>query len=366
MKFINLDQQYRQLQTGIDSAILKVLNHGQYIFGPEVQQLEQTLASFVGVDHCIAMSSGTTALEIALQAIGVKSGDEVITTAFSFFSTAEVIARMGAIPVMVDVNPLTYNMDEHLIEAVITEKTKAIMPVSLYGQPANYTAINAIAEKYQLPVIEDGAQSFGSTHHGKRSCGLTTIGCTSFFPSKPLGCYGDGGACFTNDASLAETMRCLINHGQYERYVHEMMGCNGRLDTIQAAVLLEKVKIFEREVAQRQQVAAWYAQSLPDEMVKPHILSENVSVFGQYTIQVSDRDVFRRSLNDAGIPTAVHYPKGMHQQPAMTTYACSAQSFPHTEKAAQSVVSLPFYPSMSQSEVSQVVGAIKSNILQGV
>ena len=307
MKFIDLDGQYRQLKAKIDQAVLRVLEHGQYVFGPEIQQLEDALSGYVGVKHAVAMNSGTTALEVALLALGVGPGDEVITTAYSFFATAEVIARVGAVPVLVDIHPETYNINEALIESVITDKTKAIMPVSLYGQPANYRAINAIAEKHGLPVIEDGAQSFGATHHGQRSCGLTTIGCTSFFPSKPLGCYGDGGACFTNDDALAETMRCLINHGQRERYVHDVMGCNGRMASIQAAVLLEKLAVFEDEVKQRQQVAQWYQQSLPQHMVQPVVTSDNTSVYGQYTIRADDRTVIQKALQGHGVPTAVHY-----------------------------------------------------------
>jgi len=366
VKFIDLDGQYRQLKAKIDQAVLRVLEHGQYVFGPEIQQLEEALSSYVGVKHAVAMNSGTTALEVALLALGVGPGDEVITTAYSFFATAEVIARVGAVPVLVDIHPETYNINEALIESVITDKTKAIMPVSLYGQPANYRVINAIAEKHGLPVIEDGAQSFGATHHGQRSCGLTTIGCTSFFPSKPLGCYGDGGACFTNDDALAETMRCLINHGQRERYVHDVMGCNGRMASIQAAVLLEKLAVFEDEVKQRQQVAQWYQQSLPKNVIQPVIMPDNTSVYGQYTIRVDDRTVIQKALQGHGVPTAVHYPVGMHQQPAMKAYTCASRSFPNTEAAAQAVMSLPFYPAMQQVDVEKVSHYLKATLKQGV
>ncbi len=366
MKFIDLDGQYRQLKPKIDQAVLRVLDHGKYVFGPEIQQLEAALSEYIGVQHTVAMNSGTAALEVALLALGVGPGDEVITTAYSFFATAEVIARVGAVPVLVDIHPETYNINETLIESVITDKTKAIMPVSLYGQPANYRVINQIAEKYGLPVIEDGAQSFGATHHGQRSCGLTTIGCTSFFPSKPLGCYGDGGACFTNDAELAETMRCLINHGQRERYVHDVMGCNGRMATIQAAILLEKLAVFEQEVSQRQVVAQWYEHALPQGLVKPVVTADNTSVYGQYTVRVTDRAGVQEKLHSHGIPTAVHYPMGMHQQPAMKPYPCAALSFPHTEAAANVVMSLPFYPAMQQSDVEQVSHHLEKILKEGV
>lgn len=366
MKFIDLDGQYRKLKPKIDQAILNVLDHGQYVFGPEITRLEEQLARYVGVDHAITMNSGTTALEVALQAVGVGPGDEVITSAYSFFATAEVIARLGATPVLIDIDPDTYLINESLIESAITPKTKAIMPVSLYGQPANFSVINQIAEKFQLPVIEDAAQSFGATHHGRRSCGLSTIGCTSFFPSKPLGCYGDGGACFTNDAKLAESMRCIINHGQQQRYVHDVMGCNGRMASIQAAVLIEKLAIFEQEVAQRQQVAGWYAQALSFIDKKPVVLQENTSVYAQYTIRVNERDQVQARLMQQDIPTAVHYPVGMHQQKAMHKFPCAHQTFAHTEDAAQSVMSLPFYPSLQMHQVHLIAEHVESTLTLGV
>jgi UDP-2-acetamido-2-deoxy-ribo-hexuluronate aminotransferase len=248
MQFIDLKAQYRRIETDVNQRIQAVLNHGQYIMGPELTELESQLAEFVGVKHAIGVSDGTTALLIALMALDIGVGDEVITTPFTFIATGEMIALLGATPVFVDIDPQTYNIDVNKIESAITSKTKAIMPVSLYGLCADFDAINAIAEKYQLPVIEDGAQSFGASYKGKKSCGLTTIGCTSFFPSKPLGCYGDGGACFTNDDDLAKKMREIRVHGQDRRYHHPVIGLNGRLDTIQAAILLAKLSVFPQEV----------------------------------------------------------------------------------------------------------------------
>lgn len=354
MKFMDLSPIYLESKDKIDRAVMDVLTHGQYVFGPEVQALEQQLADYVGVKQAIAVASGTTALEVALLALGVGPGDEVITSSFSFFATAEVIIRVGAIPVWVDIDPQTYNIDPSLIEQAITPKTKAIMPVSLYGQPADMQMINAIAARHQLPVIEDGAQSFGAKHHGQRSGGLSTIGCTSFFPSKPLGCFGDGGACFTNDEQLAEQIRCLINHGQRQRYVHDEVGFNGRISSIQAAVLLQKLAMFDAHVAMRQELAACYANALDARWQPPLIAPCNTSVYAQYTVRVKDRQGLQDALSQAGIPTAIHYPKGMHQQPALQGGCMGSASLPCTEQAASEVLSLPFYPHMPKQDVLAV------------
>ncbi len=357
MKFIDLDKQYQLYKSAIDSAIQRVLDHGQYIQGPELEELDQKLASLVGVKHCISLSSGTTALQVALMALNIQPGDEVITTPFSFFATAEVILLLGAKPVYVDIDLKTYNMDPALIEAAITQKTKAIIPVSLYGQCADYDVINAIAAKYQLPVIEDAAQSIGGTYKGRLSCGLTTIGCTSFFPSKPLGAYGDAGACFTNDDQLADKMRSIINHGQQGRYHHVDIGINGRCDTLQAAILLAKLPHLAEEIRLRQQVAAWYDAALADKVTTPYIEAHNISAYAQYTIAVENRQSLQQALAAQGIPTAVHYPKGLHQQPAMLGLE-ESQSFPNTEQAAQQVLSLPFYPFMEKALVDKVASAV--------
>jgi UDP-2-acetamido-2-deoxy-ribo-hexuluronate aminotransferase len=320
------------------------------------------LAKFVGVEHALAVASGTDALLIALMAIGVGHGDEVITTPFSFFATAEVIALLGAKPVFVDIDPTTYNINPSLIEAAITSKTKAIMPVSLYGQCADFDEINAVAGKYNLPVIEDAAQSFGAEYKGRRSCGVSTIGCTSFFPSKPLGCYGDGGACFTNDAELAKRMTEIRLHGQSKRYYHTSLGINGRCDTIQAAILIEKMGLFDEEIQARQEVAARYAALLPKYIRKPMVKSDNLSVFAQYTIEVDDREVLQDALQRRGIPTAVHYPFGLHEQPIFKDLYPEEKSYPKTEYAARRVMSLPMHPYLSAGDQEKICAILVEEI----
>jgi UDP-2-acetamido-2-deoxy-ribo-hexuluronate aminotransferase len=359
MQFIDLKTQSNRIEEKVFARLKAILNHGAYIMGPEVTELEQALAKFVGVEHALAVSSGTDALLIALMALGVGSGDEVITTPFSFFATAEMIALLGAKPVFVDVDPDTYNIDVSGIEAKITAKTKAIMPVSLYGQCADFDEINSIAKKYNLPVIEDAAQSFGATYKGRQSCGLTTIGCTSFFPSKPLGCYGDGGACFTNDAKLALRMNEIRTHGQSKRYYHTSLGINGRLDTIQAAILLEKLEIFSEEIQLRQQVAERYQRMLPADIRKPIIRHHNTSVFAQYTIEVPLRDSMQEALQKRGIPTAVHYPFGLHEQPIFKELYPSTQVFPKTDNAARRVISLPMHPYLTFEDQQKICGALQ-------
>jgi len=363
MQFIDLKAQYSLIEASVMDRIKTVLNHGAYIMGPEVSELEAELATFVDVPHAIGVSSGTDALLIALMALDVGPGDEVITTPFSFFATAEVIALLGAKPVFVDIERDTYNIDANLIEAAITSKTKAIMPVSLYGQCADYDAINAIAARYSLPVIEDAAQSFGATYNGKRSCGLTTIGCTSFFPSKPLGGYGDGGACFTHDADLAERMKSIRLHGQAERYQHVRLGINGRLDTIQAAILLEKLTLFPHEIKLREQVAARYAKGLSDFARTPRIKSNHTSVFAQYTIEVADREAVQKALSEQNVPTAVHYPVPLHKQPVFEAWYAEKQCFPHAEDAAKHVLSLPMHPYLTEADQNKVMGALQ-DVLQ--
>lgn len=354
MQFIDLKTQYQLHKAQIDAAIARVLEHGKFLFGPEIESLESRLAEYVGMKHCISMSSGTTALHIALMALDVQSGDEVITTPFSFFAIAEVIYLLGAKPVYVDIDPITYLIDSKLLEAKITEKTKAIMPVSLYGQCADMDAINQIAQRHGIPVIEDAAQSLGATYKGKKSCALTDIACTSFFPSKPLGGYGDSGACFTNDDELAYRMRLIMNHGQKSRYNHVAIGMNGRMDSIQAAVLLEKLAIFEKEIVMRQQVAKWYADALPDFIAAPVIAKHNMSVFAQYTVQVGHREKVQHALSQADIPTAVHYPIGLHQQPVAAHISSETLSFPITEMVAKRVLSLPFHPYLKQEMVNAI------------
>lgn len=354
MQFIDLQTQYQRHKMQIDAAIARVLQHGQYLFGPEVELLESQLAEYVGVKHCISMSSGTTALHAALLALDIGPGDEVITTPFSFFATAEVIYLVGATPVYVDIDPHTYLLDPQLLAAAITPNTKAIIPVSLYGQCADMDAINVIAARHQISVIEDAAQSLGATYKNKKSCAVSDIACTSFFPSKPLGGYGDSGACFTNNDELAHRLRLVVNHGQQNRYHHVAIGMNGRMDTLQAAILLEKLAIFDEEIEARQTVADWYRAALPEFMMPPVIAPHNRSVYAQYTVQVDDRERIQRVLNEAGIPTAVHYPVGLHQQPVVANIMHETVSFPITERCAQRVMSLPFHPYLEKEAVQMI------------
>ena len=365
MQFIDLKTQSNRIEDRLLARFKAVLNHGAYIMGPEINELEQVLSNYVGVEHALGVASGTDALLIALMALDIGPGDEVITTPFSFFATAEVIALLGAKPIFVDIDKNTYNIDASCIEAAISAKTKAIMPVNLYGQCADFDEINALAKQYNLPVIEDAAQSFGATYKGRQSCGLTTIGCTSFFPSKPLGCYGDGGACFTNDSELAKRMNEIRTHGQSKRYYHTRLGINGRLDTLQAAFLLEKMAIFPEEIQLRQQVASRYQNMLPAEVKKPIIKAQNTSVFAQYTIELSDRDVAQEELQKKGIPTAVHYPLGLHEQPVFKELYPSTQTFPITENVARRVISLPMHPYLTIGEQQEICKALQG-VLKGV
>ncbi|KTD60715.1 DegT/DnrJ/EryC1/StrS family aminotransferase [Legionella shakespearei] len=361
MQFIDLKTQTQRIEASLYARIKKIIDQSDFIMGSDLHELESVLAEYVGVSHALAVSSGTDALLIALMALGVSAGDEVITSPFSFFATAEVIALLGAKPVFVDIDKDTYNLDPLKLEVAITSKTKAIIPVSLYGQCADYDSINEIAERYKLPVIEDAAQSFGSTYKKRKSCALTTIACTSFFPSKPLGCFGDGGACFTNDADLAARMKEIRIHGQSKRYYHTRIGINGRLDTLQAAILLEKMTIFPDEILLRNEVAARYNRLLPGNVKKPVVSPHNMSVYAQYTIQVESREELRAALQEKNIPTAVHYPIGIHEQPAFKElYPGEQKRFPITEKAASQVLSLPMHPYLTLVEQEEICDAITS------
>lgn len=356
IEFIDLKAQQARIKDKIDAGIQCVLAHGQYILGPEVAELEEKLADFVGAKYCISVANGTDALQIAQMALGIGPGDEVITPGFTYIATAETVALLGAKPVYVDVDPRTYNLDPALLEAAITPRTKAIIPVSLYGQCADFDAINAIAARHGIPVIEDAAQSFGASYKGRRSCNLSTIACTSFFPSKPLGCYGDGGAIFTSDDELAKVLRQIARHGQDRRYHHIRIGINSRLDTLQAAILLYKLEIFTDEVEKRQQVAAWYAQQLAAVgIAAPIIAANNISVWAQYTIQAESRVFLQAKLQEHGIPTAVHYPIPLNKQPAV---ADSSVSLPVGDAIAEKVMSLPFHPYMTETDVLRVVKAV--------
>jgi len=356
MEFIDLKAQQARIRESIDRRIAAVLDHGRYVLGPEVQELEERLADYVGTRHCVSVGSGTDAIMIALMALDIGPGDEVITTPFTFIATGEVIALVGARPVYVDIDPRTFNLDPALLEQAIGPNIKAIMPVSLYGQCADMTAINAIAERHGLPVIEDGAQSFGATHHEGRSCGLSGIGCSSFFPAKPLGCYGEGGALFTNDEGLATLAREIRVHGQDRRYHHARLGLNGRLETLQAAVLLAKMEIFEEEVQSRIELGARYSQLMAGgALTTPYIAPENRSVYGQYTVQVENRNRVIEQMSAAGIPTAVHYPIPLYRQPALLQ---EGVTLPNAERAAERVMSLPFHPYLSEAQQQQVATAL--------
>ena len=359
MNFVDLKAQYARIQEDIQTRIQAVLDHGRYVMGPEITELEERLAEMVGVEHCIGVSSGTDALLVAMLALDIGPGDEVITTPFTFIATGEMIALIGAKPVFVDIDPRTYNIAPDAIEAAITPKTRAVVPVSLYGQCADMDAINAIAQRHGLPVIEDGAQSLGATYKGRQSCGLSTIGCTSFFPSKPLGAYGDGGACFTSDPGLAKRMRQLRDHGQDRRYHHTHVGLNGRLDSLQAAVLLAKLAIFPDEVEARAHRGARYSELLAGAPCRtPHIEAHNTSVYAQYTLHVADRDVLTARLGEQGIPTAVHYPIPLNLQPVFETVGPPAGTLTAAEAAARGVVSLPMHPYLTDAEQRQVAEAV--------
>lgn len=357
MQFIDLAAQQARIRESIKMRIDKVLSHGQYILGPEVAELEERLAAYVGAKYCITVANGTDALQIAQMALGIGVSDEVITPGFTYIATAETVALLGAKPVYVDIDPRTYNLDSTLLEAAITPKTKAIIPVSLYGQCADFDAINAIATKHGVPVIEDAAQSFGASYKGRKSGNLSTIACTSFFPSKPLGCYGDGGAIFTNDDELAIIIRQIARHGQDRRYRHIRVGVNSRLDTLQAAILLPKLEILDEEITARQQVAQTYTRLLNEASITmtPFVEARNVSAWAQYTILVEQRATLQEHLKVAGIPTAVHYPIPLNRQPAV---ADTSISMPVGDTVAERVMSLPMHAYLDNANIACVVGAI--------
>jgi UDP-2-acetamido-2-deoxy-ribo-hexuluronate aminotransferase len=354
--FVDLATQQERLRARIEAGIAGVLAHGQYILGPEVAELEERLEAYTGAAYCISVANGTDALQIALMALGAGPGDEVITPGFTYIATAEAAAVLGARPVYVDIDPDTYNIDPALLEAAITPRTRAIVAVSLYGQCADFDAINAVAERHDITVIEDAAQSFGATYKGRRSCNLSVIACTSFFPSKPLGCYGDGGAIFTSDPELAKSLRQIARHGQEKRYYHARVGVNSRLDTLQAAILLPKLEILDDEIAARQRAAGYYTAALREaNLTAPLILQHNVCAWAQYTIRVRNRPDVQAALKDASIPTAVHYPLPLNRQPAV---ADPDAHLPHGDRAAEEVLSLPIHPYIDKDSQNRVVSAI--------
>lgn len=353
--FIDLKTQYQSLKPQIQERINAVLEHGQYIMGPEVKELEDKLAAYTGAKHCITVASGTEALLMSLMALGIKPGDEVITTPFTFVSTSEVIVLLGATPVFVDIELETGNINVGMIESAITARTKAIMPVSLYGQPADMAEINAIATKYNLPVIEDAAQSFGAVYRGKKSCNLSTIGCTSFFPSKPLGCYGDGGAIFTSDDEIAQACREIRVHGQSKRYEYTRIGVGGRMDTLQCAIVLAKLISFDREIAQRIEIGSRYNQLMDRlEIKRIQQRPDRTSVFGQYTILVDQREELQLRLSEAGIPTSVHYPVPINQQEVYKSQSRSSTT-PVSQTLSTLVMSLPMGPYLNLDVFDKVL-----------
>jgi UDP-2-acetamido-2-deoxy-ribo-hexuluronate aminotransferase len=362
IEFIDLKAQQLRIKDSIDAGIAHVLEHGQYILGPEVAELEAKLTAYTGAPHCITVANGTDALQIALMSLGIGPGDEVITPAFSHISTAESVAVLGAKPVYVDIDPKTYNLDVDLLEKSITPSTKAIIVVSLYGQCADFDGINTIAEKHGITVIEDAAQSFGATYKGRKSCNLSMMACTSFFPSKPLGCYGDGGAIFTRDAALAKAARLIARHGQDRRYHHSCVGVNSRLDTLQAAILLPKLEILDEELALRDRVASHYDRLLGsvDQVVLPTIESHNRSAWAQYTVRVKNREAVRANLQEQGIPTAVHYPIPLYKQPALDDGG--SHRLPKSDKASEEVMSLPMSPYLDMRTQERIAEALASSV----
>jgi UDP-2-acetamido-2-deoxy-ribo-hexuluronate aminotransferase len=362
MDFIDLKAQYKKFEPAIRERIDRVLEHGRFIMGPEIEELEKVLAEYVKAKHTITVASGTDSLEIALRALDIGPGDEVLTVPFTWISTAEVILQVGAKPVFVDIDPQDFNIAVDRIESAITPRTKALLPVSLFGQMPDYDAINAIAAKHGITVIEDAAQSFGASRHGRKSCGVTTIASTSFYPAKPLGCYGEGGALFTNDDDLAFKMRAIRTHGGIRRHFHDLVGMNGRFDTLQAAIMLGKWPGFADEVVARQRLGARYSEKLRDVCKTPAISEGNTHVYAQYTIRIPDRDTLGEKLKAAGIPTAVYYPKCLHEQPVFSHLGYSYGDFPAAEAASREVLSLPLNPYLTDAEQDFVIRGVREAV----
>jgi UDP-2-acetamido-2-deoxy-ribo-hexuluronate aminotransferase len=355
VQFLDLKAQHARYAREIEQRMLAVVARAEFIMGPEVAALEEALAERVGVAHCVSVASGTQALELALRALGVGPGDEVITVAFSWISSAEVIALVGATPVFVDIDPRGFGLDPRELGRAFSPRTRAVLPVSLYGQTPDLTAIEALADTHGVPVIEDAAQSFGARHGGRASGGITRVGCTSFFPSKPLGCFGDGGALFSDDAALAQTLRAMRSHGSLDRKVHDCLGMNARLDTLQAAVLLAKLPHFEAELSERRRLAMRYTSALGGHFDVPEVLPGNEHVFAQYTIRSKRRDAVAQALQAQGIPTRVHYARCLHQQPV---FARLEANVPQAERAAREVLSLPLYPGLQDADQDRVIEAL--------
>jgi UDP-2-acetamido-2-deoxy-ribo-hexuluronate aminotransferase len=359
--FIDLRQQQARIKGRLDAGIARVMEHGQYILGPEVAELEVRLAEYSGAKFCISVANGTDALQIALMTLGVGAGDEVIVPGFTHISTAEVVVLLGAKPVYADIDPQTYNIDAKLLGTLITARTRAIIAVSLYGQCPDFDAIHDAAGAHGIPVIEDAAQSFGATYKGKKSCNLSVMACTSFFPSKPLGCYGDGGAIFTSDPELEQVARQIARHGQDRRYHHARIGVNSRLDTLQAAILLLKLEILDSEMDRRAEVAKRYENFFAGygSIGVPRIEDHNTSAWAQYTVRVDKRDVVRGHLEASGVPTAVHYPIPLNRQPALLN---GDGRLAMCDEAAAEVLSLPMSPYLDESQQDFIAAALIAGV----
>jgi len=358
MEFIDLKTQYQKYKAEIHEELEKVMTSATFIKGPAVSQFEAELTEHSKANHAIGCSSGTDAILLGLLAMGVRAGDEVLVPDFTFFATAEMVRLIGAVPVFVDIDADTYNMDPARIAEQITDKTVGIIPVSLYGQCSDMDEIDKIATDKGLWVLEDAAQSYGATYKGRKSGSLSAVAATSFFPAKPLGCYGDGGAVFTRNDEVAERVRIYLNHGQVKRYQHAMIGINGRLDSLQAAILSVKLRHFDEEVAVKQQVASWYDTRLGDAVQTPVVEKHNESVWAQYTIRVPNRSEVQGKLSEKGIPTAVHYPIPLHRQEAFRDLGWSDEQFPVATTASSEVVSLPMHPFLSRDAVDTVADAL--------
>jgi UDP-2-acetamido-2-deoxy-ribo-hexuluronate aminotransferase len=360
--FANLQLQYQKYKLDIDTKIHSVLNKSNYIMGEEIVELERSLEKFTGSKYAITCSSGTDALLLAMMAMEINPGDEIITSPFTFISSAETISFIKAKPIFVDIESDTFNINVNLIEAAITKKTKAIMPVSLFGQPADMDAIYSIAKKYNLKVIVDGAQSFGSIYKNKTDSNHGDISCTSFFPAKPLGCYGDGGAIFTNDEGYAKKIKMLRVHGQNKRYYHKYIGMGGRMDTMQAAILLAKIPYYKEELQRRNNLALSYSSSLEGLIETPTIKLNRTSAWAQYTVRVNNRDIIRDKLKSVGIPTAVYYPLPLHLQECFSYLNYTKNDFPVSQKAAKEVMSIPMNAFFSDTEVDYIIEKLKKNL----
>ena len=369
--FADLKSQYESYKAEIDKAVLDVMASSMYIMGPEVEKLEKNLASYVGARHALSVSSGTDALLLALMAYGIKEGDEVITTPFTFIATAEVIALVGAKPVFADIDEKTYNLDIEKVKPLINEKTKAIIPVSLYGLPADMDKFYELTKNTNIKLIEDACQSFGATDNGKYSCNYNSLGCTSFFPSKPLGCYGDGGAVFTNDDKEAEILSNLRNHGQVARYKHKYIGINGRLDAMQAAILNVKLAHFKEEIARRIEIGNNYTKKIKEaykgdasDIITPFIPNGKVSVYAQYSVRVKNREEISKKLNEACIPTAIHYPIPLHMQECYANCGFKEGDLPVSEKVSSEIMSLPMSAFLKDDDQDFIVETLCKAVLE--